>query len=141
VDNSVTFTIGYSGRTVPGFVAVLRRAQVQRVVDVRALPLSRKRGFSKTALAMALAEAGIEYVHLRTAGNPFRELRNDPPRCLALYSQHVDRHPELVSELQEAVSGQATALLCVEESHSDCHRSILADRLSRRAPSRRVQHL
>src|SRR3989337_3759427 len=64
------FTIGYEAATVPDFLEALRSAGVKRVIDVRALPLSRRPGFSKTPLRGALAEAGIEYVHLRALGPP-----------------------------------------------------------------------
>lgn len=59
------FTIGYEGSTVGEFLAALRKAGIERVIDVRALPLSRRPGFSKTPLRNALAEAGVEYVHLK----------------------------------------------------------------------------
>jgi len=64
------FTIGYEGATVPEFVATLGSAGVQRVIDIRALPNSRRPGFSKTPLRNALAEADIDYVHLRALGTP-----------------------------------------------------------------------
>src|SRR6476619_1849341 len=64
------FTIGYEAATVPDFVAALQSAGVQRVIDVRALPLSRRPGFSKSPLRGALVEAGIEYVHLKALGTP-----------------------------------------------------------------------
>ena len=47
-----------------------KAAGVERVIDVRALPLSRRPGFSKTPLRGALEEAGIEYVHLKALGTP-----------------------------------------------------------------------
>src|SRR5215213_5559790 len=64
------FTIGYEGATVPEFLAALKDAGVERVIDVRALPLSRRPGFSKSPLRAALEEAGIEYVHLKALGTP-----------------------------------------------------------------------
>jgi hypothetical protein len=64
------FTIGYEGTTVAEFLAALQKAGVERVIDVRALPLSRRPGFSKTALRGALEEAGTEYVHLKALGTP-----------------------------------------------------------------------
>ena len=66
------FTIGYEATTMADFLAALARAGVQRVIDVRALPLSRRPGFSKTSLAASLAEAGIGYVHLKALGTPKR---------------------------------------------------------------------
>jgi hypothetical protein len=48
----------------------LRGAGVERLIDVRKLPLSRRRGFSKTALGLALRESGIEHIHVKALGNP-----------------------------------------------------------------------
>jgi uncharacterized protein (DUF488 family) len=62
------FTIGYEGTTVAEFVAALKKAGVERVIDVRALPLSRSPGFSKTPLKAALEEQAIEYLHLKALG-------------------------------------------------------------------------
>ena len=64
------FTIGYEGVTQGEFLAALEGAGVARVIDVRALPLSRRPGFSKTPLKNALAEVGIDYVHLKALGTP-----------------------------------------------------------------------
>src|SRR3569833_1006017 len=64
------FSIGYEGTTVGEFIAALKQAGVQRVIDVRALPLSRRPGFSKSPLRAALEEAGVEYVHLKALGTP-----------------------------------------------------------------------
>ena len=64
------FTIGYEGTTVGEFLSALQNAGVERVIDIRAVPNSRRPGFSKTPLRNALAEAGIDYVHLRALGTP-----------------------------------------------------------------------
>ena len=64
------FTIGYEGATQPELIAALRAAGVEQVIDVRAVPLSRKPGFSKNVLAAGLREAGIDYVHLKALGTP-----------------------------------------------------------------------
>ena len=64
------FTIGYEGATQPELVAALKEAGVEQLIDVRAVPLSRKPGFSKNVLAAGLREAGIDYVHLKALGTP-----------------------------------------------------------------------
>ena len=64
------FTIGYEGATMGEFLAALDAAGVERVIDVRALPLSRRPGFSKSPLRAALEEAGIDYIHLKALGTP-----------------------------------------------------------------------
>lgn len=139
--STVTFTIGYEGRTVPEFIASLRRAGVDRVVDVRALPLSRRKGFSKTALGEALASNGIDYVHVREAGNPYRDRKNDIEKCLALYTGHIKRNPDVVDAVDRLLVGHKAALLCVEEVADRCHRSVLVKQLRTKHPRRKVTHL
>ncbi len=68
-------TIGYEGLTVAGFLDLLRRCRVSRLVDVRELPISRKPGFAKAALSAAIEARGIRYEHLVALGCP-REIRH-----------------------------------------------------------------
>lgn len=62
--------VGHEGQTIDSFLSELLAMGVSRLVDVRLTPVSRKRGFSKSALAQALAGAGISYEHRRELGNP-----------------------------------------------------------------------
>lgn len=138
------FTIGYEGATVGEFVDALRNAGVERVIDVRALPLSRRPGFSKTPLRGALAEAGIDYVHLRALGTPA------DGRAAARAGRHADmaRIYSGQLELPEAIAQSAkmlalaeekpSALLCFEREPQHCHRSLL---LASAAPDVEVEHL
>ncbi|MFC9548960.1 DUF488 family protein [Streptomyces sp. NPDC056956] len=64
------WSAGYEGRDIDSFVASLVGSRISVVADVRLTPISRKKGFSKTRLGEALAEANIEYTHLRGLGNP-----------------------------------------------------------------------
>ena len=64
------FTIGYEATTMDAFLAALKEAGVEQVIDVRALPLSRRPGFSKNSLAATLKDSGIGYVHLKALGTP-----------------------------------------------------------------------
>jgi len=120
------FTIGYEGRSPDDFIAALVAQKIDLVIDVRQLPLSRRRGFSKTALGEALAAAGIAYVHLRAAGNPFRAQRADIVTCLALYRDHLEASPDVLLAVIEAARGHRAALLCVEHDAQQCHRSVIA---------------
>jgi uncharacterized protein (DUF488 family) len=124
------FTIGYEGKTLAQFIDELRRKRISRVVDVRELPLSRRKGFSKTPLAAALASASIDYVHIRAAGNPFRHLRDDLEACLGAYGARLDAMPEIVDVVIRAAAGRRSALLCVERHASSCHRSILGAKIA-----------
>ena len=138
------FTIGYEGTTVAEFINALRKAGVRRLIDVRALPLSRRPGFSKTALRGALEEAGIEYVHLKALGTPA------DGRAAARAGRHADLERIYAGplELPEAIAQSAlmlaladevpSALLCMEREPAHCHRSLL---LSAVAGDAEVVHL
>lgn len=128
------FTIGYQGTTVDDLIAALKEAGVARVIDVRAVPLSRKRGFSKRALAGELAESGIEYVHLQALGTP-KEGRDaaragDCEHLERVFRGYVEAYPEPKLALKEAASlirEKPSALLCFEATPETCHRTIVAD--------------
>jgi uncharacterized protein (DUF488 family) len=138
------FTIGYEGATVPEFVAALRKAAVERVIDVRALPLSRRPGFSKSPLRAALEEVGIEYVHLKALGTPA------DGRTAARAGRHEDLKriyagqlelPEAVvqsAQMLELAREKPSALLCMEREPAHCHRTLLLDAV---APGAEVVHL
>lgn len=135
------FTVGYEGRSLDEFVADLLEAGVRRVIDVRELPLSRRKGFSKTKLSHALTGAGIEYVHLRAAGNPFRDLRKNIERCLRMYRGYIEERPEVIDELDRLTVGGTAALLCVEAAPEACHRSILVEEMKNAGLALKVHHL
>ena len=138
------FTIGYEATTMAEFIAALAKAGVERVIDVRALPLSRRPGFSKTPLSGALAEAGIDYVHLRALGTPAEG------RAAARAGRHADLEriyagqlelPEAIAEGARMIAlaeEKPSALLCFEREPEHCHRSLL---LGAVAPAAEVVHL
>jgi uncharacterized protein (DUF488 family) len=125
------FTIGYEAATMADFVAALTSAGVERVIDVRALPLSRRPGFSKTPLRGALAEVGIEYVHLRALGTPAsgREAarKGQHEKLKRIYAGQLEL-PEAIAQgaqMIELAREKPSALLCFEREPSGCHRSLL----------------
>lgn len=138
------FTIGYEGTTMGEFLAALQGAGVQRVMDVRALPLSRRPGFSKSPLRAALEEAGVEYVHLKALGTP------PDGRAAARAGRHADLEriysgqlelPEAIAQgaqMIELAKEKPSALLCFEREPAECHRTLL---LRAVAPDAEVVHL
>src|ERR1700686_3884144 len=64
------FTIGYEKARLPDVVAMLAASGVATLIDVRDRPISRRPGFSKHQLALAVQAAGIGYLHLRALGTP-----------------------------------------------------------------------
>lgn len=129
-------TIGYEKASVDDFVATLRVAGVKTVVDIRELPLSRRRGFSKTSLRQTLGSADIGYVHLVSLGDPksgrvaAREGRVEEFR--EIFSRHLDT-PAAQEGLRAVIDLIETGdicLLCYERDHRFCHRELVAAAIS-----------
>ena len=125
------FTIGYEGATMGEFLEALQNAGVEQVIDVRAVPNSRRPGFSKTPLRNALAEAGIDYVHLRALGTPAagREAARAGRKAEleAIYAGQLET-PEAMAEgamMLELSAEKPSALLCYERDPACCHRTLL----------------
>ena len=125
------FTIGYEGTTQPELIAALQAAGVKRLIDVRAVPLSRKPGFSKNILKNGLAEAGIDYVHLKALGTPpeGREAARKGRQAdlERIYAGQLDLAEAIVAaaEMRELAAEKPSALLCFEREPGGCHRSLL----------------
>ena len=127
------FTIGYEGATQAELIAALSGAGVGRVIDVRAVPLSRKPGFSKNVLAAGLREAGIDYVHLKALGTPpeGREAaRMGKQEVLErVYAEQLET-PEAAlqaARMIELTEEKPSALLCFERDPKQCHRTLLRE--------------
>jgi uncharacterized protein (DUF488 family) len=125
------YTIGYEGATQPELIAALKQAGVERLIDVRAVPLSRKPGFSKNVLAAGLKEAGIDYVHLKALGTPpdGREAarKGRHAEMERIYAAQLDT-PEAAlqaAQLIELAAEKPSALLCFERDPAHCHRTPL----------------
>ena len=140
------FTIGYQRRSQDELVRALGDAGVTLLADVRELPNSRRRGFSKKALATALGEAGIAYAHERALGNPkpYRDAwkGGDAEAGRAGYAAHIAGESSgSVDVLAVRVAQGGVCLLCVEHDPADCHRALLAAALGERLEGLRVAHL
>jgi uncharacterized protein (DUF488 family) len=127
------FTIGYEGATMAEFLATLTTAGVKRVIDVRALPLSRRPGFSKSSLAAELAGVGIDYVHLKPLGTPKlgrdAAKKGDRATLEAVYAGQLEL-PEAqaaAARMRDLAAEMPSALLCFERDPDMCHRTLLLD--------------
>ena len=128
-------TIGYEHETQAAVIARLKQAGVEVLVDVRAVASSRRAGFSKTLLAASLAEAGIDYVHLRDLGTPKpgREAARKG-RIAEMRRIFEDHLAEPAAQLQlaqatEIARARRAALLCYEANACGCHRAVVAERI------------
>ena len=129
-------TAGYEGESIDAFLQKLLKNAVERLIDVRSNPLSRKYGFSKGSLAQLCAKVGIEYIHVPEAGIPsaYRTaLRSyeDYQALLRRYERVTLKEIAAIrEELAKLVRERLSALVCFEADVSCCHRSVLANALS-----------
>lgn len=125
------FTIGYEQTTMAEFLAALKGAGVEQVIDVRAVPLSRRPGFSKNILAASLKDAGIGYVHLRDLGTPKlgrdAAKKGDVATLEAVYENQLGLPEAQVqaAQMRELARETPSALLCYERDPAHCHRTLL----------------
>ena len=139
-------TIGYEDASLDGFLSALLADRVSIIIDVRAVAGSRRRGFSKQALAAVLRDAGIAYLHLRDLGDPKpgREAARAGRMTdfLAIYTAHLcdPRAQGSLAEAARVAQSQAACLLCYEHDPACCHRTIVADAIAR-STGMAVRHL
>jgi len=141
------FTIGYEKRSIDDLIWLLRTRGIERVVDVRLTPASRRPDFSKKRLSSALEAAGIAYEHRGALGNPhaIRDvyLSGDVETGHTRFREHVQNGASAaLDELEESLGEETVALLCLERDPHHCHRSVIATMAVERLPGERaVVHL
>jgi uncharacterized protein (DUF488 family) len=142
------YTLGYQGTDITTYVNTLKEAGVNLVIDVRETAWSYKRGFCKTSLSTELTKAGIEYVHLRSAGNPKENRRTSltMQECLRNYRAYLKSNPKGLIDLLEVLKSakklkKSACLTCFEKAPHECHRSILASSVVAYRPKIKTVHL
>lgn len=126
------YTIGYEGRDLEEFTSCLKSFGIQTLIDVRDIPYSRKKGFSKSPLSQYLEEFGIEYIHLKQLGSP-KDLREkvktdgDYKSFYKAYSSHIQSQKESVETLYQIVMSNNACIMCYERDPNNCHRLMVAD--------------
>lgn len=129
---------GYEGQEIGAFVMELADRGVTRLVDVRLTPISRKPGFSKTALREALTDVGIAYEHRRELGNPkdnrpgFAGTEHELSNAKRAYANRLAT-PEAqaaLAQLRDYAEQEHVALLCFEADEHRCHREVVLRELA-----------
>ena len=134
---SKIWTIGYENVGQADFVAALKDAKIKTLVDVREIANSRRAGFSKKSLAAALDEAGIAYIHMKPLGTPKagREAarKGDSKTMRRIFeAKMVEPESQMaLAETAELAGKGATCIMCLEHDWRECHRTIVAEHLTR----------
>lgn len=139
------YTLGYEGLDIASFLSRAREVGIATIVDVRELPLSRKRGFSKSSFREALADADIAYLHMPALGcpRPVRaryKLDGDWSAYTTAFLRHLETEEGKVRELVTLSRATSACLVCFEADHTTCHRTYVA-RAARKLGGLPVMHL
>ncbi len=127
------FTFGYEGLSLARFFSTLQLNDIECIVDVRQMPLSRKKGFSKNALAESAESHNIDYIHKVALGCPrfIRDqyrLDNDWQNYERQFQRYIETQNEEIDALISLCAQQRCCLLCFEANALSCHRSLVARR-------------
>jgi uncharacterized protein (DUF488 family) len=134
------WTLGHSNRAWDAFLALLQGEKIGTLADVRRFPSSRKHPqFNGEQMTRALAQAGIEYLHLPELGGR-RQPRADSPNMawrnasFRGYADYMETAPFKagVERLLQLAEHQRTAVMCAEAVWWQCHRALISDYLQSR---------
>lgn len=130
--------LGYEGLSIEEFAAQVVARDIDIVVDVRLNALSRKRGFSKNGLRAAVAEFGVEYLHLPVLGNPKdnRDGFSVPgsragDRARGAYRDLLDAQgaSEDIADVARRATVTLVGVMCFEANQHECHRELVIERV------------
>ena len=134
------WTVGHSNKTIAEFLGILRAHGIERVIDVRRYPASRRwPHFDAGNLERSLREAEIDYVGAPELGGR-RKARPDSPHsawrieAFRGYADYMDT-PEFAAGFARVTTlagERRSALVCAEALPWRCHRSLIADALMAR---------
>jgi len=132
-------TIGHGARPLEDFLATLAAGGVEQVLDVRAYPGSRRYPwFGRERLTDALADAGVGYHWLpalggrRKAGPTAQDHPGWRIEAFRNYAGYMDEpgFDQALSDLLALANERHAAVMCAETHPSQCHRRLIADRLT-----------
>ena len=133
------YTIGYEGKTIDEFLDMLKEHSIQCVIDVRERSVSRKKGFSKSALKQFLNKNNIQYEHFRNLGSP-KEVRehyhstHDFPAFARQMNNHLNTQTGSLKNLFEIIRKKRCCLMCFETNAVQCHRILVAKKIDHLFP-------
>ena len=134
------FTVGHSTHTLDAFVAMLKSAGIERVADIRKIPMSRTNPqFNSDSLPAALETFGIGYEHVAALGGRRGRTKGEPPDVNGFWSNRsfhnyadyalTEGFRAGLDRLLDLAERERCAIMCAEAVWWRCHRRIIADYL------------
>lgn len=136
-------TIGYEGKKIELFIQELKQNNVETLIDTRIRAGGRKADFCKKNLTKSLNDNGIKYFHYRELGTPdylMKIRRIKGTYSMQEYGTYLDSNPQVLSQLVNDIGEENIAIMCFEKDYKECHRSVIASKLSDMLGSR-INHI
>lgn len=137
VASPAIFTSGYEGLQIDGFLDRLVQAGIGRLIDVRNNPVARRYGFHKSTLQRLCGNLDIDYIHVPELGiaSAERQELNSVSDYLKLFDRYeqqtLPQHASSLKRVAELMQERSSVLVCMEADACRCHRSRLANTVSR----------
>lgn len=133
------YTIGHSNRTIEQFIDLLTIYGIKQVIDIRTIPKSRfNPQFNQDSLEKSLKDAGISYFQMEKLGG-LRHSKSDSVNLgwenlsFRGFADYMQTHEflEAIEQLKNIAVRKETAIMCAEALPWRCHRSLVADALTK----------
>jgi len=132
------YTIGHSNRSPEDFLNLLKKYEIEVIIDVRRFPSSKFEHFNQKTLEDLLKREDIEYIWMEELGGFRRKgLKSSPNIAIKSkgfrnYADHMftQEFKNAIKRVIELERGRRVALMCSEKFFWRCHRKFIADFLS-----------
>ncbi|MEM1673582.1 MAG: DUF488 domain-containing protein [Candidatus Bathyarchaeia archaeon] len=120
----IVYTIGYWGRSISEFIALLKENGITAVIDVRRFPKSSNIEFNRENLERTLREHGIKYFFLGGSLGGFVK---------GGYEKYMEtqKFKEGFNALIKIAGSEVAVLMCKERNIKHCHRRFIVQCLER----------
>ena len=118
---ALIYTIGYGNRKFEDFVSLLKKYEIDTVVDVRRFPKSRYPEYMKENLEQELPKLGIKYVFMGETLGGFR----------GGYRKYMETetYRKGIKNLLDLTKQGKIVIMCLERSPKGCHRRYISQTL------------
>jgi len=131
------YTIGFTKKTLEEFIKRLKRAEVQRIIDIRLNDASQLSGFAKSPdLAFILKQFGIEYISIKSLApdkallDKYKKDKNWKEYEANFKALMNARNAKkTLNDLQ--LDKKTSCFLCSEDKPERCHRRLVAEMLDK----------
>ena len=124
------YTIGHSNRSKEEFIDLLKRYEIEVIIDIRRFPTSKIATYKKEILRELLRKNGIDYIHLENLGG----YRGGYEKWMRSMEWKKD-----YKKLEEIAARRKAAIMCSEKLPFRCHRRYVAMKL--KANGWKVYHI